>query len=505
MLGKRAFLAALCATLAGASGSYGQNPMPRPDVGGDLPVLLETNTAEPAPATKGEPAPVTKGEPPSTTKGAPVPVSKGEPPTATKALPPVDAKEPIPAPKLKSAPLPISEPAAIPMDSVFSQKRTANGNRIWVTGEYLMWWVKNGPTNVPLVTTAPDASAANMNPGNLGDPSTAVVFNGPLQYSNHFASGARLSLGGWFDCEGRIGLEASGFFLGHRTFSRQFTSDPGSGSPLLALPFNDMVNGTPSAFQVAAPVAVVPATGTAGSVAISSSTSLWGFDVNVPIGIIRNEKKSVDLLIGYRHANLQEELSIATSQTNLTPVAMGGAGYFFLGAPAGDGTLTTFDSFQTRNRFNGAQIGIHEIRPFGKFSAEMNLKVALGSTQNEVNVNGNSGFAPAGGSPMSAPGGVYSQFSNMGRFTQNHFSVIPEAEVKVNYCVTNRVSVFAGYNFLYWSQVVRPGNQIDPNIDIRQVPSNPAFTGTPGVAPHVPMATSEFWAQGINVGVCFKW
>ena len=38
---------------------------------------------------------------------------------------------------------------------------------IWITPEYLLWWVKNGPLQVPLVTTG---SAADPVPGRSANP-----------------------------------------------------------------------------------------------------------------------------------------------------------------------------------------------------------------------------------------------------------------------------------------------------------------------------------------------
>ena len=49
-----------------------------------------------------------------------------------------------------------------------------------------------------------------------------------------------------------------------------------------------------------------------------------------------------------------------------------------------------------------------------------------------------------------------------------------------------------GYSFLYLSSVARPGNQIDNTFD--------------GIThPLVPMASSSFWAQGLNLGLQFSY
>jgi len=67
-------------------------------------------------------------------------------------------------------------------------------------------------------------------------------------------------------------------------------------------------------------------------------------------------------------------------------------------------------------------------------------------------------------------GGLLALPSNIGTQTRNRFAVIPELGVKVGYQLTDHIRVYAGYNFLYASSVVRPGNQIDPVINRAQLP-----------------------------------
>jgi len=67
-----------------------------------------------------------------------------------------------------------------------------------------------------------------------------------------------------------------------------------------------------------------------------------------------------------------------------------------------------------------------------------------------------------------------------------------------------RLSV--GYNFLCWSSVVRPGDQIDRVIDVSQIP-NSGLNATPtGLLRPAPLVrATDFWAQGITFGVEFRY
>ncbi|OWK43207.1 hypothetical protein FRUB_02806 [Fimbriiglobus ruber] len=73
--------------------------------------------------------------------------------------------------------------------------------------------------------------------------------------------------------------------------------------------------------------------------------------------------------------------------------------------------------------------------------------------------------------------------------------------MNLGYQVTDHIRLIAGYSFLYLNSVARPGNQIDPVIDTQQIP--PA-TGT-GTRPAGGVRTSDFWVQGINLGMQLRY
>jgi len=77
----------------------------------------------------------------------------------------------------------------------------------------------------------------------------------------------------------------------------------------------------------------------------------------------------------------------------------------------------------------------------------------------------------------------------------------------LGYDLTPRLKATVGYTLLYWTNVARPGDQIDLNVDPRQFPPvnplqppPPTATAQPAFALH----TSDFWAQGLNVGLDYR-
>jgi hypothetical protein len=72
--------------------------------------------------------------------------------------------------------------------------------------------------------------------------------------------------------------------------------------------------------------------------------------------------------------------------------------------------------------------------------------------------------------------------------------------------VTDWLQLFFGYDFLLINEVVRPGSQINLNVNSAFVPSSPNFGA--GVGPNEPSRLTkrdEFWAQGIHFGIEFRY
>jgi len=77
------------------------------------------------------------------------------------------------------------------------------------------------------------------------------------------------------------------------------------------------------------------------------------------------------------------------------------------------------------------------------------------------------------------------------------FLGFPQLGVNVGYQLTDNVRAFVGYTFLYWNDVLRPGDQIDRVVNTTQSPVNLIGNGLlVGPARPAPIfRESDFWAQ----------
>lgn len=361
--------------------------------------------------------------------------------------------------------------------------------RFWVNAEYLLFWFKNSHIP-PLVTTSPLASG-----GVLGAPGTTILSGGGGSLNSGPYSGGRFTAGFWLnDCQ-TCGLEAGYFFLGSRTSNFTAGSSGAPGTLLLARPFTNAITGAPGAEIVAAPLAL------AGTVNASSRSSLQGAPVNMVHNLCCGCWGRFDVLAGFNWMRLDETLTVTESILVLPGINPA------LGFPFVPGnTITVVDQFHTRNNFYGGQVGARLWWWRDRLFANATGLVALGNNHQQVDITGSTSVTTPAGATTVLPGGLLALPTNIGSYSRDRFSVIPQVGMNVGYQLTDYVRAYVGYNLIYWTNVVRPGDQIDPVLNPTRTPTSVPFGAAP-TGPARPAFTfqdSDFWAQGISFGMQFN-
>ncbi|MBN9518641.1 BBP7 family outer membrane beta-barrel protein [bacterium] len=361
-------------------------------------------------------------------------------------------------------------------------------DRGYVRAEYLLWWVN--PQRIPVLAT----TSTNGGLGFLGDPGTAILL-GPGRLGDQLRDGFRIRGGWWCDEDGHLGIDGSFFFLGQTSENVTFNSN---STPTITRPFfapND--GGFEFGERVARPGF------SSGVLRTVAESELYGFDANLRHALCKTCGFRNEVFAGFRMLGLNESLTITEFITALpgNPVD-----------PAGT-AIVVQDQFRTRNRFYGGQIGYAAERNFGRVSLDGRASVALGNTHQEVEVSGSQvRQRPGEGRMVFNNGGLLAAGPNLGRFSDDRFSVVPEVSLNLGYWLTPRAKVFVGYNALYWSNVVRPGDQIDRVVDVSFIPNPPidprtgmvpAFSGQN--RPTVPFRQDHLWVNGIQFGAEWRW
>jgi hypothetical protein len=309
-----------------------------------------------------------------------------------------------------------------------------------------------------------------------------VLFGGE-RLDDEQRSGGRFRSGFWLNERQTIGIEGSVFFLGPDTIDFVAAS---LGSPNLSRPFVNAVTGRQDAELVAFPAVLN------GTVGVSSSSTFWGADVYGRGNLCCGCNYRLDALLGYRFLRLRDRLSIFEDlQASATDDIL---------VPLGT-QLAIRDEFDTENQFHGAQLGVIAEYRQGMLFVEGSAKLALGASRQQVDINGSTRTSLPGLAPVNHTGGLLALPTNIGHYGQTEFAVVPEVGVNIGMQL-GRLRGFVGYTLLYWSDVARAGNQIDLTVNPTQLPpgvlvgpARPAFAFT----------TSDYWAQGINFGVEWRY
>ena len=233
---------------------------------------------------------------------------------------------------------------------------------------------------------------------------------------------------------------------------------------------------------------------------VQASSSLYGAEANLRSLLWCGCNYQVTGLVGYRYLNLSDQLSITENTLILRDIPFNPPD-----VPVNAGTqVTVFDRFDTHNQFYGGQVDAAAVEwQRDRWTLEARAKLALGVTEQAVDIAGSQRFLVApNGTTQTFNGGLYALPSNIGHHSQYRFAVVPDVGFKLGYDLTSNIRIFVGYDFLYWSSVLRPGDQIDQVLDLNQVPqSGRPYPAANQVRPVVPFRTTSYFATGVNAGI----
>jgi hypothetical protein len=229
-----------------------------------------------------------------------------------------------------------------------------------------------------------------------------------------------------------------------------------------------------------------------GTAQESLRSSLDVAELNIFRRLFATTAWRIDALGGFRYFGLGERYGFATTSTRVPPAI--------------PDIFNTQDSFEANNEFFGAQLGVAVAYDLDRWFAEGNVRLAIGAIQQSVQIDGRlvtNDFNDFG-APQTFLGGYFAQATNIGHHVRDEVAVVPEINFSLGYRVTPWAALMLGYTFFYVSDIVRPGNHIDRNINPSQsssftgvVPTSLEGAAKPGFQFH----GTDFWAQSFNVGL----
>jgi hypothetical protein len=361
----------------------------------------------------------------------------------------------------------------------------------WFQGEYLNWW-QSGMAIPPLVTTSPGSPTLTprSTAGVLGQ-NTSILY-GDEDIFTDSRDGGRLRAGLWLDACHKWALQGEYFALSSDTEEFSQTS---TGNPILARPFFNALTGREDSELVAYPGVV------SGTVSTRAITRLQGASAHLRRQLCCTTGCGVDLcgrsietghridaIIGWRYLGLRESLEINED---------------LVGAANEPGSFDIVDRFDTRTRFNGVDFGLVYGGRRGRWTGDLIFKLGLGNNRQDVTIFGETSTTE-NNVRTTRSGGLLAQRSNIGVYSRDVFAVVPELGATIGYQLTPRLRATVGYTFIYWSNVVRPGDQVDLDVNPNLLPPEAdPFSGP--LRPQFDLRETNFWVQGISFGGEYRW
>jgi hypothetical protein len=422
-------------------------------------------------ASVPEPAPL-KVTGDATAGGPTVPGNGVIPPTQQPAVLPSH----VPGPAVGS-------PFATLTSAVMDPPSSFGTETVWISTGYLMGWLTRPKLATPLVT---QGDLADPRPGALGQPGTRILYgDDQFRFGNLHGMTAEVGV----NLNDSFYIEGRGFVFWPQHTRYTVSSDP-NGAPFIARPVFDTLANTEGSYRTSTPNQIV------GYTSIDARQQLFGYETHIRYNIKLTPYLDVDGLLGYRRLQLEEDLRIFDY---LQPTA---GSVTFLGVSVGaPNIITDFDRFRTINQFNGVNLG-------GRFRWQSGYdwlafqgfwKVALGTTNQTLKIDGLTVVDTPTGFRQAAVGGILAQTTNIGVHKRSEFGVIPELGVNMVFLPSRYVRLYAGYSALYWNNVIRPTSSIDRRVNPAFVPTDTNYgISNPGAFPAVTFKSESVWLQGIN-------
>jgi hypothetical protein len=340
-------------------------------------------------------------------------------------------------------------------------------NLWWVKADLMLGW-RSGRGYPALVTTDPSTEDSTTS-GVL--PNATILYDGNND-NTQMQAGLNFDFGTWLnDCQS-VGFGGRYFFLGDD--EGDFSRNSGENA-VLAIPFFSLDLGAPSSLLLAHPD--IDGEVRTGSVSIRASNQVYGFDAYLRLLYCQTGCGRVDFITGYHTSNINDDfrLNMRTDGNQA------------------DNDVRLFDEINTENSFHGVILGILTEHQMCCMTIRGKARVSVGSMHQRVDIDG--GTSINGVLDQNEPGGLFTATSNIGSRSQDQFCAVTEAGIALGYYINPNVQFTVGYNLIYWSNVVRPGEQIDTVVDDLNVPAT---------RPGFDFNTTSFWVQSVNLGLTWE-
>ncbi len=336
----------------------------------------------------------------------------------------------------------------------------------WFGSVELLLMFRSGD-RLPILATT---SASGLGDGALpvGPPGDTRVLFGGERVLQDMTAGGRFTIGTWLDDYHCRSLVFRGWGTGDESF--RFDTDS-SRNAVIARPFLNVSGAAPMNDSL---VIASPALDRTGSLSIRGSSEVYGGDLAIRQLWMAGLGGVVEVLYGYQHMRLREDLDITSSFLDLPNV------------------VDARDRFAAENEFHGGEIGLATRYREGCWSFNGLIKVAAGSVRRTATLDGSTTIGPPA---VTTPEGLLVRGSNAGQIRNSTFGWVPELDATLGYRYTRNLDFTIGYHVIAMTDALQVSGMIDPQLAVNSdFPTGPARPG-------VNLRFDTFHVQGIHFGL----
>jgi hypothetical protein len=321
-------------------------------------------------------------------------------------------------------------------------------DRQWFgSAEWLMWY-REGQSFPTLAATAAGASLFGGNIGEDGE------------------SGGRFTVGRWLDRRQTQSFDVRFWGVAEETHS--FSANP-TNNPSVVRPFNGA--GTPL-------VIINNTNSPTEFLRIGFDSEIYGADLSLKQLWLRGLGGRVDFIYGYQYFRLAESLGIQSRAETDFP---------------NPSSQEISESFIATNNFHGGHFGLQTNYREGRWMFDGRFKLGLGSINREGSIQGMTVNQIGANPPATLTEGLLATNSNIGTDSNSTFAFAPEVNLTLGYRLNRNMDFTVGYTYFGMTDALQAWQMIDTTVD--------AANGRPARN----FRYSDYWVQGLSLGVAFNY
>jgi hypothetical protein len=215
--------------------------------------------------------------------------------------------------------------------------------------------------------------------------------------------------------------------------------------------------------------------------------TFWALDLLGRKRLVAFDGCTVDGLLGYRRIYYEDNLSVRSDVVTLSRPLLPGT------------RLTSIERIRTENTYDGALVGFDLETACGSWTFAIRPTATIAYLNADVTRNGATFVTLPSRERISFAGGTYMRAEELGTFSTNQWTVIPEVALRATRTICSNVALTFGSSFVYLPQAARAAPQLDLGLDRDR--TLPGSTGTPQSRNFVPPVLKSVFMGTLSAGL----